>query len=211
MCACYVPRGGAAFGGAMMQVATESEVRKWITDVEWHDGIKADGTTLYYAESEANGIQLTFPETPLRATYMARVASMLGIDDESQFHGALLWITLSTIGSIGLEKAGWKLVEKMRQGYGENRPLQSANGHFFRSDELVDLNAFLIPCFVFGWDAYVVPSSSNDFFVFLSHDEYWGVVTRTRAAYDDLFHRLKDLNPRESPHMRKRFCRPANP
>jgi len=192
-----------------MQVATDAEVLKWLNDVEWNDGIKADGTTLYYTESGANCIELKYPETPLRTTYLARVASMLGIDDESHFYGALLWITLSTIGSIGLEKAGWKLVEKMRQGYGENRSLQNASGHFFRSDELVDLNAFLVPCFVFGWDAYVVPSSSNNFFVHLSHDEYWGVVARTPEAYGRLFSQLKDLNPIESPHMRKRFCRPA--
>jgi hypothetical protein len=135
---------------------------------------------------------------------------MLGIEDESLFCGGLLWITLSTIGSPQLEKTGWKLVEKMRQGFGENRPLQTASGHFFRSDELVDLCAFLLPCFVFGWDAYIVPSSNNDFFVRVSHDEYWGVVARTREAYDKLFSELKDLNPMESSGMRERFCRPTN-
>jgi hypothetical protein len=132
---------------------------------------------------------------------------MLGIEDESLFYGALLWITLSTIGSLQLEKAGWKMVEKMRQGFGENRPLQTASGHFFRSDEVVDLTAFLVPCFVFGWDAYIVPSSNNDFFVHISHDEYWGVVSRTQEAHDELFDDLKDLNPVEWTFMRKRFCR----
>ena len=192
-----------------MQVVTDAEVVKWLATIEWNHRILVDGTTLYYADPAANCIELKFPETPLSVRNLARVASMLGIDDESFFYGALLWITLSTIGSPQLEKSGWKLVEKMRQGFGENRSLQTASGHFFRDDELVDLSAFLVPCFVYGWDAYVVRNASNDFFVYISHDEYWGVVARTQEAYDRLFSQLKDMNPKESVGMRRRFCRPT--
>jgi hypothetical protein len=190
-----------------MHVLNDDEVRKFLANNEWHFRIKADGTSLRYADSEANCIELKFPETPGTAVYHAWLASRLGIvDNESQFSGALLWITFSSIGSPGLVQTGWKLVEKMRQGYGENRSLQIANGHFFRSDELVDLNAFLLPCYIFGWDAYLVPSNSSDFFIHISHDEYWGVVTRTQEAYAMRLPELKDINPIESPAMRKRFC-----
>jgi hypothetical protein len=190
-----------------MQAATDAEVLKSLTDNQWMQYVRADGTTLYYADSAANCIELTYPETPLRISYIVRVASMLGLSDESLFYGALLWVTDSTIGSPQLVKGGWKLVEKMRQGYGENRPLQAASGHFFRDDELVDLAAFPVPCFVFGWDAYLVPHASNDFFVHISHDESWGIVARTEEAYGRLFSELKNLNPKESSRMRKRFCR----
>ena len=190
-----------------MNAMTDAEVLKFLSENEWNHGIKADGNNLYYDKPGANCIELKFPETPGRAAYFSRFASMLGIEDESQFYGALLWITFSTIGSGQLEKTGWKLVERMRQGYGENRSLQTASGHWFRSDELVDLTAFLQPCFVFGWDAYIIPSSDNHYFVHISHDEYWGVAARTQMAYDKRFSELKDLNPIESPNMRKRFCR----
>ena len=193
-----------------MYIATDSEVLKWLADTKWHHGIRADGRGLYYVDSDADCFELKFPETPLRITYFARVVAMMGIADESLFYGALLWITLSQIGSPHLEKSGWKLVEKMRQGYGENRSLQSAGGHFFRDDELVDLTAFLVPCFVFGWDAYILPNADSDFFVFINHDEYWGVVARTKEKYDMLFNELKDLNPRESSGMQNRFCRPPS-
>jgi hypothetical protein len=43
---------------------------------------------------EANVFYLKFPETPLRATYFARLVALLGCKDESMFYGALLWITL---------------------------------------------------------------------------------------------------------------------
>jgi hypothetical protein len=191
----------------MMEVLTDNEVRKHLAQNEWFHHIRVNGTDLHYAEPETTCIELKFPETPGRAVYHSWLASRLGIiDNEPQFGGALLWITFSSIGSPGLVQTGWKLVEKMRQAFGENRSLQTANGHFFRSDELVDLNACVLPCFVFGWDAYLVPSHSNDFFVHISHDEYWGVVTRSKEGYAQRMSELKNVKPVESPSMRKRFC-----
>ena len=192
-----------------MHVATDSEVLKFLTDNAWSHGIQVDGTNLYYVDPGANCFELKFPETPLRIPYFARVAAMMGISEEALFCGATLWITLSTIGSPQLEKSGWRLVERMRQGFGENRSLQTASGHFFRADELIDLAAFLVPCFAYSWDAYMVFIGSNDFFVHISHDEYWGVVARTKETYDRLFSELRELNPKQSPGMRRRFCRAA--
>lgn len=189
-----------------MHVGTDAEVLKLLSDVKWNSGIKVDGTNLYYETPEANCIKLEFPDLPGRAAYFSERASRLGLanGDEARFVGALLWITYPELG--GLAPIGWKLVEKMRQGFGENRPLQTARAHFFRRNELLDLKAFLLPCFVFGWDAYLLQMGRNDFFVHISHDEYWGIVSRTRNAYDELFAELEDLNPTESPSMRRRFC-----
>lgn len=188
-----------------MHVGTDAEVRQFLTDEKWNSGIRAADSNLYYDSPEANCLELKFPDLPGRAAYFSSRASMLGTSgEEVNFHGALLWITFSELGS--LSPIGWKAVEKMRQGFGENRSLQTARGHFFRSDELLDLKAFVLPCFVFGWDAYLVPFGSSEFFVHVSHDEYWGVASRTRVAYEKLFAELSDLNPVESPDMRRRFC-----
>jgi hypothetical protein len=192
-----------------MRVVTDAEVKQLLSDERWKTGIKAEGTSLYYDGPEANCLELKFPDVPGRAAYFSQRASMLGTSgEEVRFHGALLWITFSELGSLA--PIGWKTLEKMRQGYGENRSLQSARGHSFRSDELLDLRAFLLPCFVFGWDAYLVPFGSSEFFVHLSHDEYWGVVSKTRGAYDKLLAELGDLDPAESPDMRRQFCLPTN-
>ena len=109
-----------------MNAATDAEVLKWLAEIEWNHGIKVDGKTLSLCRTGPELYRAGRSGDALRTTYFARVASMLGIEDESRFHGALLWITLSTIGSPQLEKAGWKPVEKMRQGYGENRSLQTS-------------------------------------------------------------------------------------
>jgi hypothetical protein len=192
-----------------MRVATDAEVVEVLADSKWDCGIKVDGTNLFYESSDADCIKLKFPDFPGRAAYFSSRATRLGVgDDEAQFQGALLWITFSEIGSLA--PIGWKLVEKMRQGFGENRPLQTARAHYFRSDELLDLRAFLLPCFVFGWDAYLIPFGRTDFFVHVSHDEYWGVISRTREAHDRMLAELKDSTPTESPAMRNRFCIGAN-
>lgn len=192
-----------------MHVGTDAEVRQLLSDEKWNAGIRIEGTNLYYDGPEASCLEVKFPDWPGRAAYFASRASILGTSGkEEHFHGALLWITFSELGSLA--PIGWKTVEKMRQGFGESRSLQTARGHFFRSDELLDLRAFLLPCFVFGWDAYLVPFYSNEFFVHVSHDEYWGVVCRTRSAYGKLSAELSELNPVESPNMRRRFCPSAS-
>lgn len=87
------------------------------------------------------------------------------------------------------------MVERMRMGYGDLRPLGEADAHWFRSDEVTDLAAFIVPCFVYGWDAYVLPSG-GDSFGFISHDEYWSVTTRHRESRNRLLVEFADFNPR---------------
>jgi hypothetical protein len=192
-------------GSRAMHVGTDAEAKELLCNGKWDSGIRVDGTHLYYDAPEASCLELKFPDWPGKAAYFSWRASMLGTKgDEATFHGALLWITYAELGSLA--PIGWRVVEKMRQGFGENRSLQTARAHFFREDELLDLRAFLLPCFVFGWDAYLVPFGSNDVFVHVSHDEYWGVVSRTRKAHETLLSELSDLNPIESSEMRRRFC-----
>lgn len=144
-----------------MTVMTDDEIREFVRKHSWGTGIRIDENgDLFYDSAGANCVVISFPETPLRATYVARLISMLGAQsDEAFFGGALLWIRLWDIGSPQLEKSGWRLIERMRMGFGELRPLSTANGHWFRHDEIADLAAFIMPCLVYGWDAYVVPAN----------------------------------------------------
>jgi len=175
------------------------------------------GTVTIGQTSEVETIKLTnhtaatIPEKPMQVPYFTRVLSLPNTESEEHFNGALLWITLSMIGSPQLEKIGWKLVEKMRLAFGETRPLGVAPGHWFRRDEFVELSAFLLPCFTFGWDAYLAPSG-KDYFVHISHDEFWMVVTKTTAAHKEVMEQLKSFDP-QPPHPRclARFCRNNSP
>ena len=192
---------------------TNEEVLGFLARNEWSTGIKANDPkvdhgdwTLHYDDPEANAISLKYPETPRRVTYFSRLASLLWAEEESRFYGALLWITLSSIGSPQLEKTGWDMVDMMRRGFGENRPLEAAPGHWFRNGAVVELAAFILPCFVFGWDAYIVPSG-GDLFVHISHDEYWAVMTRDAETYETVLNNLKDIQPEVgNQRLLQRFC-----
>lgn len=190
-----------------MNVMTDHEVREFVQRHSWATGIRIDPDgDLFYDSPDANCIGLRFPATPLRATYVARVISMMGASDEALFDGALLWIRLWNIGSPQLEKTGWRLIERMRMGFGELRPLGTANGHWFRTDEVVDLAAFILPCLVYGWDAYVVPANAGCF-AFISHDEFWCVATRDPEAHARVLEELKELEPQIQEPLKQRFCR----
>lgn len=193
-----------------MNVMTAAEVREFETKNAWATGICMDEDgDLYYNTPEANCITLRYPETPLRVTYLARLISMLGTEgDEANFNGALLWIRYWNSGSSQLEKSGWRLVERIRMGFGELRPLGVANGHWFRSDEIADLAAFIVPCFVYGWDAYIVPSNAGCF-AFISHDEFWCVANRKSEVHARLLKDFEKLEPRVD-SQKLRFCRFEN-
>jgi hypothetical protein len=191
-----------------MNVMTDDEVREFVQKNSWATGIKIDANDdLFYDSPGADCIEMGFPETPLRATYVARLISMLGVQDEALFYGALLWIRLWNIGTPQLEKSGWRLIERMRMGFGELRPLGTALGHWFRHDELADLAAFVVPCLVYGWDAYVVPANAGCF-SFISHDEFWCVATRDVETHARVWEEMKDLKPRICEAEKRRFCRP---
>jgi len=193
-----------------MNVMTDDEVRDFLKSNSWSTGIRVDESgNLFYDSPDANCIVMSYPETPLRVTYAARLLLMLGADgDEALFYGALLWIRLWSIGTPQLEKSGWRLVERMRMGFGELRPLEIANGHWFRHDEIADLAAFIVPCFVYGWDAYVVPANAGAF-AFISHDEFWCIATRNAELHSRLWEELQDFKPHIIDDVKQKFCRPG--
>lgn len=198
-------------GDKQMTAMTDKEVHKFIKKNECITGIKVtdrqphQAKSLHYDDSEANALHLKYPETPKRVTYFARVASLLGAEGEHMFYGSMLWITLYDIGSPQLEKAGWTMIDMMRRSFGENRPLEAASGHLFRNGASVDLAAFILPCFVFGWDAFILPSSGN-FFVHISHKEFWAVVTRNDEEHRRILPYLADFEPTEDQRLLRKFC-----
>src|ERR1700745_1551303 len=117
-----------------MTVITDEEFRELVGKNRFHSGLKAAGRDLYYDVSGANCIYLRFPETPLRVTYFVRVLATLGPTDPVLFSGGVLWLTFWDIGAGKLVESGWSMVERLRFGYGETRPLELASAHCFRAD-----------------------------------------------------------------------------
>src|ERR1700677_3837129 len=104
-----------------MNVLTEIEAREFILKNARASGLTiSEGNDISFDSQDAYRLRLNFPESPFRVAYAARLLSLLGaFSDESGFYGALLWLRLWDIGSPQLEKSGWKMVERMRMGFGD--------------------------------------------------------------------------------------------
>ena len=169
-----------------MVCATAEEFAEWISKSRTHGltvDLSSDGS-LAFKGGEAFAVEFPWPTNPGKLRYYAQIAAMVDTACEDVFYGATLWLSLTDIWGHA-DRSGWRMLERMRTSFGEQRPLQTAPVHYFRNDELLEAMAFIVPSFVYGWNAFYL-NSSHDTFVHISHDEYWCVVTRDREKSDEL-------------------------
>ena len=112
------------------------------------------------------------------------------------FDGALLWIRERGVWGDHSENTGAMIVQQMRVARGEKESLEARPGHLFGSEELFEMHSFLVIPLLFGWDTFLIPER-QDYFVFVSHDGFADVVSRTVKKADELRGRLRDWNPQE--------------
>lgn len=166
--------------------------------------LRLNDRSLAFADPVTCSISFPWPESPLRVSCLVRQALLADVGEEALFDGGFLWFSLVDIGSPQLEKSGWRMVERMRASYGELRDLRSSPVHLFRTDELVDACAFLVPAFVYQWDAWFV-SLATETFVHISHDEFWWVVTRDKSVREQLLSNSEHTGARLDERLVSRF------
>ena len=190
-----------------MHCTTAKEFAEWVGKNRLHGltvDLSGDGS-LAFEGGEAFAVEFPWPTSPGKLRYYAQIAAMVDTPWEDVFYGATLWLSLTNIWGHA-DRSGWRMVERMRLSFAELRPLQTAPVHHFRNDELLEATAFLVPAFVYGWNAFYL-NSSHDMFVHISHDEYWCVIARDKEKRDALLKvdGAKILDP-----VRKGFLRPAS-
>jgi hypothetical protein len=70
------------------------------------------------------------------------------------------------------------LYYRLRQSYGDNRPLPEAPGHYFLRHETADLVTFIDLALQFGWGGHLFPGL-DDKRMFLSHDGWLRIDAAT--------------------------------
>ncbi|HVM93751.1 MAG TPA: hypothetical protein VMT67_13105 [Terriglobales bacterium] len=174
-----------------MVAATEKEMQEYLSG---HGNLRCNGKSIGFDYPEAKSIRLDLRVSePHQFLYLARLVAHLRYE-EIQFEGASLWITQSGVWNSLQEAVALTTIERFRQGYGENRSLQAAPGHFFRHDEFVESVACLLQPILIGWDAYYVPRwawGALDYFVVVSHDSFIDIQTRTIEMYEEAVRILK--------------------
>jgi len=199
-----------------MRVLSAEEVAKWFAGFEDcgnpSDYVHADEDELYFVHSEAACIDVEYPTKLEQLPFFAHCIATIGYEDQ-HFGGALIWLTDWGVWNPRDEGIGYRIVERMDAGSGQPKPFEVARGHSFRSDELYDAVGMLLQPMIFAWDSFYYPRwlyGTGNFFVFISHDSFVTVVTRTKAFYDKAFRQLEELhlNPKPGTDAQtKRFCR----
>ena len=163
-----------------MQAVTEDEIQEILAQ---NPGLLCEGRSLRFDSTEAHAININLRVAePHHLVTLARLLAHLSYD-EGHFAGAAFWITQTGVWNSQEEVVALKITERMRQGYGENRALDVSPAHLFRSDEFVECVSFLLQPMLVGWDAYYVPRwscGSLDYFLFVSHDSFVRIETRTK-------------------------------
>lgn len=141
-----------------MKGMTDEEARRWCLEAGFNVN---EDNVLGYADSSRNRFFILAPEEHRRIVVLAR--AMLIRRNEASFQGGMLWFRRWDIGSPQLVQVGWEIVEGLRRGHGDVRSLDAAPAQWFRHNELVSLNAFLLQVMAFGWVADYVPASAGFF------------------------------------------------
>ena len=199
-----------------MRVLSAEEVAEWFQRFEnlgvESDYAHADKDGLFFTHPEAACIDLGYPPKLERLPFFARYVATIGYEDHD-FEGALLWFTNWSVWNSREGSLGYRIIERMNAAAGQPRSFEVAPGHRFRGDELPDAIGMLLQPMVFAWDCYYLPTWSygtGEFFLYVSHDSFVSIVTRTKAFYERVFPQLEklDLNPKPGNDTRtKRFCR----
>lgn len=143
-----------------MKALQIDELRRWFD--ESPSGIKVDPTDhLRYPTRNSLGLRL---DVPLEAQKVAALASsLLSVEEDDGYYGALIWFTNWDIGTPQIERCGLRILEQMRRGYGVTASVENAPAQLFRTDEITDVQAFLTLPMLFGWDAYFAPHGTRYF------------------------------------------------
>jgi hypothetical protein len=173
-----------------MQAVTEEEIVEILTQIP---NLRCHRRSLHFDGPQAQSMSLSLKVSePHQLAHLARLLAHLNYD-EGHFAGAEFWITQSGVWNQHEEAVALKTLERMRQGYGENRALESAPAHLFRSDEFVESVSFLLQAMLIGWDAYYIPHwswGSLDYLLFVSHDSFVRIETRTSQMNEEVIQKL---------------------
>lgn len=177
-----------------MRVVTDAEMQESLSHFP---ELRVEAKTLGFhsAQSKIINVDLRVAE-PHQLVWLARLAASL-TEAERDFRGAYLWITRWGVWDPNVEAVGFNTLERYRQGFGENRSLTTAPAHLFRHDELLSSVSCLVQPMLVGCDAYYIPqTASGDFehFLFVSHDSFLEIHTRTDKAHHDASQRLEALS-----------------
>jgi hypothetical protein len=167
-----------------MKVLNDLEAIDWCRRGPLHFGFDDEGLLCSPTGGQTYRVDISkMPWRDLLPT--ATSLAFLGSRSVEGFFGGLVWVRRTGIASPDWEVVILRALERFRLGFGENRSLEAARAHFFRSDESSECSAVLLLVLLAEWDAYFI-HSSGDWIAFISHDDHITVVTKTPEVGRDI-------------------------
>ena len=123
-----------------------------------------------------DSFRVLHPREPYRIFNLAQVIESITYCQDER----LLWVTNSVIWPSSVNS---HLYNKLKESYGDPRPIADSPGHLFGKVESNDVITFLQLLMLFGWDAYLF-SKRNCVSVFCSHDEWLEVFAHDAESLD---------------------------
>lgn len=166
--------------------------------VRWCDqsrsGIKVDpeASHLRYSTDNPHGLRINIPTEAQKTAVL--VSSLLSVEGDDGYYGALMWFTNWDMGTPQIERCGLKVCEQMRRGYGVTASLENAPAQLFRTDESTDVQAFLILPMLFSWDAYFAPHGTH-YFAYVRGSGAMFLVTDSEEVFLKLRESLSSYRP----------------
>jgi hypothetical protein len=169
-----------------MIVETQKDFLEWFGKFPDHEPNVTD-QEFYFHSDEAQSFRVSLPAKPGQLVFLASLIVTCQLD-EHLWDGGYIWFT--EWGIWGQQEIGYRMVERLRNGYGDANSFETATVQNYRVDERLDIAGSLLLSILFGWDTWYGPkykAESPDFVVFISHDEFVEVTCRTREAYSSAF------------------------
>src|SRR5690242_2247554 len=174
-----------------MKALQIDELRTWFD--ESSSSVKLDPTGyLRYATDGPVGLRLEIP--PEAPKTVALASSLLAVEEDDGYYGALMWFTNWDIGTPQIERCGLRILEQMRRGYGVTASVENAPAQLFRTDEIADAHAFLTLPMLFGWDAYFMPHGTR-YFAYVRNNGSLFLVTDDQKVHRRLQAFLASYGP----------------
>lgn len=167
-----------------MRTFTDEEAMEWCK--QWPLQLEFDNNGLLCAPEGGHTYRVDISKMPWRRLLStARALALLTCHSEETFSGGLVWIRRTGIAVPEMERVVVRALERFRMGYGENRSLESAHAHLFRSDEASECSAALLLVLLAEWDAYFV-HPSGDWVAFIDNDNHITVTAKSAETAIDL-------------------------
>ena len=167
-----------------MRTFTDQEAIEWCK--QWPLNLEFDNNGLLCAPKGSYTYRVDISKMSWRDLLStARALAHLGCHNTEAFGGGLVWVRRTGIAVPQMENVVVRGLERFRLGYGENRSLETARAHLFRSDESSECSAALLLVLLAEWDAYFV-HPSGDWVAFIDNDNHITVTAKSAEIANDL-------------------------